>query len=162
MFWYNNSLHSAHTETVSRWVKIRCFNRLEPVFVDSAKTEFQCMMDHIKRKQPLESANCSVPRQRINKETLSKFACSNISGGDYIFGSRHKNDINDNTTCNSLCLIWIVYGKFQSNNNRDDDHSLKASGKNYRLTWEGGGWLIYFINDLFCEKENIKLPVSVS
>ncbi|XP_078311792.1 adhesion G protein-coupled receptor L2-like [Crassostrea virginica] len=46
---------------------------------DSAKTEFQCMMDHIKRKQPLESANCSVPRQRINKETLSKFACSNIS-----------------------------------------------------------------------------------
>ena len=49
-----------------------------------------------------------------------------------------------------------------------DDHSLKASGKNYRLTWERGGgggggcWLIYFINDLFCEKENIKLSVSVS
>lgn len=146
MFWYNNSLHSAHSETVSSWVKIRCFNRLEPVFVDSAKTEFQCLMDHIKRKQPLESANCSVPRQPINKDTLSKFACSNISGGIHIVN-----------------LIWIFYGKFQSNNNRDDDHSLKATGKNYRLTWEeGGGWLIYFINDLFCEKENIKLAECVS
>uniref|UniRef100_K1QL08 G-protein coupled receptors family 2 profile 2 domain-containing protein n=1 Tax=Magallana gigas TaxID=29159 RepID=K1QL08_MAGGI len=55
--------------------KISCLNPLS----NSAKTELQCFMDHLKRRQPLESANCTSLQQPINKQTLGSYNCSNIS-----------------------------------------------------------------------------------
>jgi hypothetical protein len=42
--------------------------------------EFRCLMEHVRSKEPLESANCTTPPLPIDGTTLGTYNCTNITG----------------------------------------------------------------------------------